>query len=198
VFDGQANVIGLVDAAGTERARYTYDPYGAHDAATAVNGTLPDNPYRFASGRAVALNASNQVILYQFGERFYQRSTGRWTQQDNLESLGDPTQGNRYSYVGDDPVNNVDPTGQWRADWGVLTGTVWLDQGDTAALARYGDGAAFLEGELPLPYGIGAIIALNITLYTFWANQAVLTGGCLSVKSTGRPSIYYDEGLGCV
>ena len=59
VLDGQSSVIGLVDAAGTERARYTYDPHGAHDTATAVNGTLPDNPYRYASGRAIALNASN-------------------------------------------------------------------------------------------------------------------------------------------
>lgn len=111
VLDGQSNVIGLVDAAGTERAGYTYDPYGAHDTATALNGTLPDNPYRYASGRAVALNASNQVVLYQYGQRYYQRATGRWTQQDNLESLGDPTQGNRYTYVGGDPINGIDPTG---------------------------------------------------------------------------------------
>jgi RHS repeat-associated protein len=112
VLAGQSNVIGLVDAAGTERARYSYDPYGAHDTAVAVNGALPDNPYRYASGRAVATNASNQVVLYQFGQRFYQRSIGRWTQQDNLEHLGDPTQGNRYTYAGGDPINNVDPTGR--------------------------------------------------------------------------------------
>jgi len=111
VLDGQSNVIGLVDAAGTERARYTYDPYGADDTAVAVNGTLPDNPYRYASGRAVATNAANQVVLYQYGQRFYQRSIGRWTQQDNLEHLGDPTQGNRYTYAGCDPVNRVDPDG---------------------------------------------------------------------------------------
>ena len=60
VLDSQSSIIGLVDAAGTERARYTYDPYGAHDTAVALNGTLPDNPYRYASGRAVALNAANQ------------------------------------------------------------------------------------------------------------------------------------------
>lgn len=51
------------------------------------------------------------VVLYQYGQRFYQRSVGRWTQQDNLESLGDPTQGNRYTYAGGDPINNVDPSG---------------------------------------------------------------------------------------
>jgi RHS repeat-associated protein len=116
VLDAQSSVIGLVDAAGTERARYTYDPYGAHDTATAVNGALPDNPYRYASGRAVALNAANQVVLYQYGQRFYQRATGRWTQQDNLEALGDPTEGNRYAYVGGDPVNKIDPCGRMSID----------------------------------------------------------------------------------
>ena len=92
-----SKVIGLIDAAGTERARYTYDPYGAHDTSTALNGTLPTNPYRYASGRVIATNATNNVLLYQYGERFYNPPTGRWTQQDNLEHPGDPAQGNRYA-----------------------------------------------------------------------------------------------------
>lgn len=120
VLDGQSSVIGLVDAAGTERAEYTYDPYGAHDSATAVGvGGLPDNPYRYASGRAVATNSSGNILLYQYGERFYNPTTGRWTQQDNLEHLGDPAQGNRYTYVAGDPVNGIDPTGRSTAgQWG--------------------------------------------------------------------------------
>jgi RHS repeat-associated protein len=123
VLDGQSSVIGLVDAAGTERAEYTYDPYGAHDTATALGtGGLPNNPYRYASGRVVATNASGNALLYQYGERFYNPTTGRWTQQDNLESLGDPAQGNRYVYVGGDPVNGVDPTGRIGiAEWGGIT-----------------------------------------------------------------------------
>lgn len=133
MLDGQSNVIGLVDAAGTERARYTYDPYGAHDTVVAVNGAPPDNPYRYASGRAVALNASNQVVLYHYGQRFYQRSIGRWTQQDNLEHLGDPTQGNRYVYVGGDPINNTDPTGLWTAADSINTGFAAI--GATASIA---------------------------------------------------------------
>jgi RHS repeat-associated protein len=112
VLDGQGSVIGLVDSTGLERARYTYDPYGGHDTATAVNGTLPANPFRYNSGLAVAQDASSHVLLYHFGERYYAPATGRWTQQDNLEHLGDPAQGNRYAYVAGDPVNYVDPTGR--------------------------------------------------------------------------------------
>jgi RHS repeat-associated protein len=122
VLDGQGSVTNLVDATGVERAQYGYDPYGGHDSAVAPTGTLPPNPYRYDGGRAVAVNASNQVLLYQFGERFYSPSTGRWTQQDNLEHLGDPAQGNRYSYVGNDPVNNTDPTGRDAFSDGFLLG----------------------------------------------------------------------------
>ena len=127
VLDGQSSVIGLVDAAGTERAEYTYDPYGAHDTATALGtGGLPNNPYRYASGRVVATNSSGNALLYQYGERFYNPTTGRWTQQDNLESLGDPAQGNRYTYVGGDPINSLDPLGRY--SWDDFTSdasTVW-------------------------------------------------------------------------
>ena len=35
------------------------------------------------------------------------------TQQDTLNIIGDPANGNRYTYTGDDPVNNVDPKGQF-------------------------------------------------------------------------------------
>jgi RHS repeat-associated protein len=125
VLDGQGSVIGLVDSAGTERARYTYDPYGGHDTAAGVNGALPTNPFRYDGGRAVAVNPSNQVLLYQFGERFYSPATGRWTQQDNLEHLGDPTQGNRYAFTGGDPVNHIDPTGQSVSDYmGFVSGYI--------------------------------------------------------------------------
>lgn len=122
VLDGQSSVVGLVDAAGTHRAVYGYDPFGSNDSATEPSGgSLPANPYRYASGRTVATNGT-QVLLYQFGERFYNPTTGRWTQQDNLESLGDPSEGNRYSYVGGDPVNSIDPTGRVSNDEGMNIG----------------------------------------------------------------------------
>lgn len=47
-----------------------------------------------------------------FGTRYYDPSVGRWTQQDAVAgSIGDPRTVNRYAYVGNDPVNLVDPEG---------------------------------------------------------------------------------------
>jgi RHS repeat-associated protein len=48
----------------------------------------------------------------KFGTRYYDPAVGRWTQQDPVAgSIGDPRTVNRYVYVGDNPVNFVDPGG---------------------------------------------------------------------------------------
>ena len=66
-----------------------------------------DNPYQYASGYT-----DSATGLIQFGLRYYQPATGRWTQQDPLAgSLFDPSTGNRYAYVNDDPTNLTDPSG---------------------------------------------------------------------------------------
>lgn len=112
VTDGSGNVIDLVSGDGTAvAAKYTYDPFGGH-----LTATGPANPsdltvaqsniWGFASGMYDA-----NTGLYRFGQRYYDPAVGRWTQQDSVTHLGDPTQGNAYGYAGDDPVNNTDPQG---------------------------------------------------------------------------------------
>jgi RHS repeat-associated protein len=74
-FDGLGSVIGLMDGAGNQRASYSYDPFGAHATATAVNGALPANPWRWMGSY---LDASTG--LYHFGERYYVPARGRFLQ----------------------------------------------------------------------------------------------------------------------
>jgi len=82
---------------------YQCDPYGN---VTNSTGSI-DNPYQYASGYT-----DSATGLIQFGLRYYQPATGRWTQQDPLGgSLFDPSSGNRYAYANANPVNLVDPTG---------------------------------------------------------------------------------------
>lgn len=48
-----------------------------------------------------------------FGTRYYDPTVGRWTQQDALAgAMGSPGTQNRYAYVGNDPINFVDPSGK--------------------------------------------------------------------------------------
>ena len=49
--------------------------------------------------------------LLKIGQRFYDPSLGRWTQQDLQLHLQDPKQWNRYVYVACNPINAVDPSG---------------------------------------------------------------------------------------
>ncbi len=48
-------------------------------------GLIDTNPYRYASGYL-----DTAAGLYQFGQRYYQPTLGRWTQQDTLNMIGDP------------------------------------------------------------------------------------------------------------
>jgi hypothetical protein len=51
--------------------------------------------------------------LVRFGARDYDPAIGRWTARDPIDFAGGDT--NLYGYVGNDPVNQVDPLG--RAPW---------------------------------------------------------------------------------
>jgi RHS repeat-associated protein len=105
LFDGLISVVGLTDATGNLVATYSYDPYGQLMAGT---GTVT-NPWRFAGGY---LDASSG--LYKMGDRYYDPTLGRWTQPDAAPaSETDPVSANQYVYVGDDPINHVDPNGQY-------------------------------------------------------------------------------------
>lgn len=101
IFDGQGSVIALVDPSGTQRAAYSYDPYGGHATATEMNGSQPPNPWRW--------NASylDDTGLYKMGERYYDPTLGRFTQVDPVEGGSC----NDYDYVCGDPVNETDLSG---------------------------------------------------------------------------------------
>ncbi|MEX2553495.1 MAG: RHS repeat-associated core domain-containing protein, partial [Actinomycetota bacterium] len=101
-FDGLGSVIGLVDAGGNQRAKYTYDPFGAHATATAVNGALPSNPWRWVGGYLDATTG-----LYHFGERYYDPAVGRFLQTDPI--MGGSC--NAYVYACGDPINGTDLMG---------------------------------------------------------------------------------------
>jgi RHS repeat-associated protein len=66
--------------------------------------------YRTPGGNKGEGNVTNG--LYHFGARYYDPTTGRWTQQDPLGHLGSTTQGNRFLFAGTDPINHGDPNGR--------------------------------------------------------------------------------------
>ncbi len=109
IFDAQGDVIGLLNSSGALVQTVRYGPYGENTNSSGSTGYTPTNDpflfqggYHLAGGDAGLGNVPNNV--YHFGARYYDPTTGRWTQED--------PRGGGYTFAGDDPVNDVDLTGE--------------------------------------------------------------------------------------
>jgi RHS repeat-associated protein len=103
------DLIGLLNSSGALVQSVRYGPYGENTTASgsasysATNDAfLFQGGYHLAGGNAGAGNVPNN--LYHYGARYYDPTTGRWTQPDPL--------GGGYPFAGDDPINATDPSGQ--------------------------------------------------------------------------------------
>ena len=86
--------------------RIDYDAFGR-----VLSDTNPGfQPFGFAGGLY-----DDDTGLVRFGARDYDAHSGRWTAKDPVLFGG--AQANLYAYVGNDPMNFIDPTGTDLADW---------------------------------------------------------------------------------
>jgi len=102
-IDGQGSVIATTDAGGSLKQKYRYDPYGR---SVVSFGSGFDSLFSYVSG------VRKTGGLIQFGQRYYDPMTQRWTQPDPLDQAGDLRQANKYEYAGSDPVNYTDVSGE--------------------------------------------------------------------------------------
>ncbi|MCI5196832.1 MAG: RHS repeat-associated core domain-containing protein, partial [Candidatus Electrothrix sp. AW5] len=99
LYDGKGNVDGLIDDAEAMVAGYVYTPFGRLLTKT---GSL-DQPFRFSTK---AFDEQNGLAYY--GYRFYSPGVGRWINRDPIGEAGGI---NLYGFVGNGPVNWIDPNG---------------------------------------------------------------------------------------
>ena len=97
---GSVRMVVNVDT-GVVAQRISYDAWGN---ASYEVGTWDVQPFGFAGGLYDPLTK-----LVHFGAREYDAVTGRWTRADPILFAGGDA--NLYAYVGNDPVNFVDPSG---------------------------------------------------------------------------------------
>lgn len=114
-YDGNGNVMALVDAdAGTVSAEYEYGPFGEVIRAT---GPMADNPIRFSTKYQ-----DDESGLVYYGRRFYSPDLGRWPNRDPLgepgfellrgkQALASAGEPNRYLFVKNNPLQNIEPDG---------------------------------------------------------------------------------------
>ncbi|MEV4253303.1 RHS repeat-associated core domain-containing protein [Spirillospora sp. NPDC049652] len=132
VTDGLGSVLAVVNTTGAKTTGYTYTPWGEQSGK--ANGDA--NPLGYTG--EITDPATGSLHL---GYRYYVPGQGGFTQQDSVSSLANPTRGNRYAYAGDNPINNVDPSGLgFLSDLENVAGTI-----DTAISGCFG-GAVALWG----------------------------------------------------
>ena len=94
VPDVQGSVQGMLDLGGT-LAKMGYQPYG-----TSANAT---GPFGYTGQRFDTVSG-----LYYYRARMYSPALGRFLQTDQLGYQAGP---NLLAYVGNDPLNQIDPSG---------------------------------------------------------------------------------------
>ncbi len=110
-YNGKGNVEAVFDWERNMAAAYRYDPFGK---VLAKIGAL-DQPFQFSTKRIDALTG-----LVYYGYRFYSTEPDRWTTRDPLGEAGGV---HLYAFVGNNPVNWVDPYGEDPVAVGVGVGT---------------------------------------------------------------------------
>jgi RHS repeat-associated protein len=114
LYDSQGDVIAFVSTTGKVERTFHYGPYGENIHSEGTQ-TIPypfgyKGGYRMPAGNVGQGNVANSLL--HFGARYYDPTTGRWTQQDPEDKFGSTTQGDRFLFAGSNPINFNDPTGR--------------------------------------------------------------------------------------
>ena len=179
------DVIGIIDNNGQEIAKYAYDAWGNHNTYVLNDNTFVDisvqssytqsglnnkliatiNPFRYRS-----YYYDSETGLYYLNSRYYDPETGRFINADNISYL-DPQRINGlniYQYCGNNPVMNVDKTGNFFLSFLIASIVLGALAGGTInAVKAANEGAsgwdifgAFLGGAI-MGGATGAIVAIG-------------------------------------
>jgi RHS repeat-associated protein len=148
-------------------------PNPVYTAGTGYLTFIDQDPFGYKYGKVV--QTTQMMVL--FGARWYDSWVGRWAQQDALDIPLDPANANRYAFVGDDPINGVDPAGQLTKSCKIaIVALVLAFAGDVGAIALAA--ASVLSGGSLAPLDIAVA---SITIPGTFVAVAGFNDACLGV-----------------
>jgi RHS repeat-associated protein len=105
LYDGLGSVTDLTDDEGDVVDGYTYDVFGAIRSQSGAS----DNPWLFTGEQF-----DSDEGLYYLRARYYDSAIGRFLSHDPAPmNLHRPEANGHYSYVGNNPISRIDPSGLW-------------------------------------------------------------------------------------
>lgn len=177
--DHLGSVVAITDEAGGVVERLAYDPFGkrralsgAYDGGNVIRSASTDRGF---TGHEML----DELGLVHMNGRIYDPSTGRFLSPDpfvespdNLQSL------NRYSYVFNNPMNTIDPTGMW--SWRSVFKAVAI-----AAVTYVTAGAATAAYAGAMAAGTGAAVGTAAYGAAYAAAAGSLTGAAIGGAAGG-------------
>lgn len=119
--------------------------------------------------------------LYYYGARYYDPTIGRFTTQDPWEGdLTDPQTLNKYSYVRNNPIKFIDPTGMFNEETGAI------EKGDTSKKIKEG-----INKKWDTNYSWNQIVNLNSGILKGVKDLSKVTGKIL-IPNLDVPDITRD------
>lgn len=105
LYNGHGDVVQIVDKSGTLLNTYDYDEWG--NITSQIEG-IP-NSFKYAGEML-----DEETGLYYLKARYYDPKIGRFINEDTYEGqIDNPLSLNLYTYVHNNPLKNIDPTGNY-------------------------------------------------------------------------------------
>lgn len=151
-YDQVGSLRAVADASGNIVKQIDYDSFGY-----VLNDSNPafEVPFGFAGGLY-----DKDTGLVRFGMRDYDPDTGRWTAKDPIGFAGGDT--DLYGYVLNDPVNLIDPTGQFGIAGAIVGAIVGAAGGVNSALQNGGGYTSAILGGVAGALVGGAVGSVNM------------------------------------